>query len=149
MCGLYPVWPKPCEWIRFVQLILIKIYSASYLFMVLVTKLPVAEPTGVHEMNGKDVKGSGSSLIWDIPTFARRDLGGSKEEYPSRSQSSGTDSNPESSECELEVLWHKSNCSIHLLGKRQFYYRGHYNLSLRHTLSRWKVTHCSSKRTLA
>lgn len=31
--------------------------------MALVTMLPVAEPTGVHEMNGKDVEGSGSNLI--------------------------------------------------------------------------------------
>ena len=31
--------------------------------MVIVTTLPVAEPTGVHEMNGKDVEGSGSSLF--------------------------------------------------------------------------------------
>lgn len=74
---VFGVWPTPYEWVRNVQLILIKIYSASYLFMVLVTTLPVAEPTGVHEMNGKGVEGNGSSPIWNIiPTFARRDWGG-------------------------------------------------------------------------
>jgi len=31
--------------------------------MVPVSTLPVAQPAGVHELNGQDVEGSGNSLI--------------------------------------------------------------------------------------